>query len=881
MRLWPLKGKLTMPEPARDYLLRAALLQQVDSVLERRVTVLQAPAGFGKTTVLADAGRRKQKQGVAVAWLSVDEDDAPSVLGAYIACALELAGLELTAAEAFEIWSATPVAQQLGMLVRAVELQECPCLLILDEVDCLPRRSLGLLERLLKRGPANLHVAMALRSNPGIDFTAHVLGGSGAVVGTEQFRFSKAEIARFFRGELSRRELATLAERTAGWPVALTVYRGVRAGAAAPERVDAERLGADFVDLHVLGALPDQIRRDLLDLAVFDRIEADLVDEVLGSSDARVRVEKQPALEGFLLPVGKEKQVVVRRLHPLVRERCLDLLAVENPDRKRSLHAGLARVVARRWRLTYAWRHAQAAGDGQLVGELVEGAGMFRMWLRDGMASLLSADCLLSPEITASHPRCALLRVAAFRLSSRFVEALELFESVVRATDNFKRDRAGGDVDGLRVDRVFAQTVLAGGSARLLHDELDALPVAGSAVGSVDQARMKHIVLCVSCFERADFAQSRRHALLARSCLSPDMRYGDIFIDICLGMGAMAQGRVQEASDLYRRSRQSARRHFPADACLALCADLVTMELDLERNREKAIQQRKPKSLAGLRGAWSELYAAAVASSAEWTSMRHGGESAVRLVSEALAEMEPTDSPSLIRHLSALLASYLVEVGRVDEAAQLWGERELPSGVFELLDLDTQSWRTMEALSSARVRLLTARGGFAAADVVVTELCGRASARGLTRTLLRGLALSIVVAYRAGEAGTAQQRLVEFLRRVGGVGYIRPLVRIRGVGLVVLRGLMGTNLDADLRESAASMLRHLDERPQEPAATFSPRELQVLGQLRIGRENREIASSMGISEAGVRFHLRNIYGKLGVQQRVDAVHKAQSLEVPS
>lgn len=82
---WLLMTKVMAPSPPAGYVHRPALLERIDMVLDRRITVLQAPAGFGKTAVLADVTRRKRKEGVIVAWLSLDQDDTPDVLGDYLA----------------------------------------------------------------------------------------------------------------------------------------------------------------------------------------------------------------------------------------------------------------------------------------------------------------------------------------------------------------------------------------------------------------------------------------------------------------------------------------------------------------------------------------------------------------------------------------------------------------------------------------------------------------------------------------------------------------------------------------------------------------------------------------------------------------------------
>ena len=186
---------MTIPEPTRDDRRRDALVPGLDSALERRLTVLRAPAGCGKTAALAGLGRRLRKTGAVVGWLLCDEQDAPSAL-VHAACAFEHARLDLSPLGELDAWSALSAAQQMGTLVRAIELHAAPCLLLLDEVDRLAPRSADLVDRLLQRGPGNFHVAAACRSNPRIDLTAHDLHGSVRVIGAEQLGAPAAGVGR-------------------------------------------------------------------------------------------------------------------------------------------------------------------------------------------------------------------------------------------------------------------------------------------------------------------------------------------------------------------------------------------------------------------------------------------------------------------------------------------------------------------------------------------------------------------------------------------------------------------------------------------------------------------------------------------------------------
>ena len=199
------EGEGRTPALGPGHVPRAALLQRLGAALERRFVLLQAPAGFGKTTVLADFSRRKREEGLVVAWVSLDAGDVPSAFGGYLACAFERGGLDLPAPSDPEARPASPETYEVGILASAVELHEAPCLLVLDEVDRLPRETVELVQRLVEHGPGNLDFALAFRSDPGLDLSMQVLDGAGGVFGAEELRFSRSEMKQFFGDTLSRR----------------------------------------------------------------------------------------------------------------------------------------------------------------------------------------------------------------------------------------------------------------------------------------------------------------------------------------------------------------------------------------------------------------------------------------------------------------------------------------------------------------------------------------------------------------------------------------------------------------------------------------------------------------------------------------------------
>ena len=874
---WLLTAKVTAPDPADGYFHRPALIRQLDPVANRRVSVLRAPGGFGKTTTLAEIGRRAKKRGLLVAWLTVDEDDAPGLFGAHLAYAFEHAGLDLAMQHSEDAWSASPLTHQIGMLVRTIESRVGSCLLVLDELERLPGQSVALLERLLRRGPRNLHFALSFRTNPGLDLASVVLEDSAVVVSTEQLRFSKPEIARFFGGDLTRRELNDIADRTAGWPVALRIDRSMRAAGTAASIERGKALTRNFLDARLLRGLSDQDRALLLDLAVFDWVDTELADEVLESTDTRLRVEALLALDGLLVPV--DPNGAVWRLHPLLREHCIRRLAAQDPVRKKRLHRGIAEALARRGHMIPAWRHAGETGDRRFLGEMMERVGVFQMWLREGMTCLAAADRFLTPMLLDDFPRLALIRCVARRLRLQFEEARTLFQATKPKLDDLAR-RRDADVPALLIDCLFTEVTLVGAHSRLASSGLNAAFDAGSLdPATLEQAPLAlhglHLSGCVSSYDAASFEMCRQRGLEVLSFVARNgFRHGEIFVSVYLGLAAMARGRVEEAASRYADVRRVTKAFFPSDAALATITDALVLELDIERDREKAIEERTVTGLTDLRGAWIEVHETAIAVAAELTCTRHDPQAAIEFLTDEITKVRAMGLAKIVRYASAMLSFVLAEAGCPGRAEQVWQDEQLPTDAAGLLDLDGQSWREMEALSCARIRLLTELGDRDVARDLANRLRGIASQRGLRRTLMRALALSMTI---DAPTDRAIEPLVEFLRLTRATDYLRPLVRHRDVSRDLLTRLLDQNPEPEIRETAASVLAHLDG-PRPPSVpVFSPREQAVLVELRNGLRNREIADRLGVTEDGVRHHLKSIYRKTGTVDRGDAVRRATSM----
>ena len=352
---WLLRQKIAIPDRVAGYFDRAALVDRAMPT-RRRLTAVVAPGGFGKTTLLGECCRRAREDGIPVAWVSVDEQDEPAVLDTYVACACRSAaagapaevedlGISILGQVGGEIGSRT------GLALGEIEAREGPFVLVFDELERLGSPdAVALLEFLLQRGPANLHLAFSGRDLPaGVNVTGAVLDGEAEILSAEDLRFTSAEVADFFGGKLSGRRLDAVMSESAGWPFALRLSRNELERGARDDARDSRRLVENWVESRLFAGLGAEDREFLLDIGLFAWMDAALLDEVLEHGDSMRRIESMTVLAGLLEPVG-DGATDLWRLHPLIREHCARQRFRETPQRFVSIHRRLAGALGRRGR---------------------------------------------------------------------------------------------------------------------------------------------------------------------------------------------------------------------------------------------------------------------------------------------------------------------------------------------------------------------------------------------------------------------------------------------------------------------------------------------------------------------------------------------------
>ena len=866
---WLVRRRVAVPESPRDYHERDDLLARC-ALTSRRLTLVMAPGGFGKTTLLAACARAARATGARVAWLTLGLEDGPEELDAYVACAFMEAGAELSA----DLSGVGSGRVGTDAVLRAVDGAERPWVLVLDEVENLASaESAKWVGHLLQGAPRGLHLAIACRALPGaMDAAVAAFASDAEIVAPEELLFGETEAARYLGFGLSRAKLAAAMRETWGWPIALQFARQEAAAATPGGAVVVHEVAENWIAGRFLRGVRQEERELLLDLGLFERFDAALAEDVLERPGAVDVITGAPWLAGLVARTGADY-----RLHPLIR-RYAEARRRETPERYRVLQRRLAEAVAKRGGTIVAMGHAVAAGDAALAGRILAEAGGLAVWLRDGPESLIAANRMLTPAIAAANPRIALVRCAALAVAGDAAGARRAYADTAGMITAAAAGSVGFAAEACVARGMIARygcAAVAAAETRELMAEVRRL--AGlPTVEALVRATLEYGLAAYHGM-RAEFDAVAVHGDRARALALRRSAYLAAATAFLRGQAAMAQGHVREALDWYREGRRAARRGAPGNRAWAAMAAVLRQEIEFERNR--VVDDEGAAEVEGLvlrGGADQGCRAAAAALTIHRARGADRAVSALDVLDDLWERARRAELATLERQLAAWRVALLVEDGRPTEAERTWMAAELPVKDAVCVDLDRQSWREMEAVACARIALLGALGERPAARRLADAAVAAARERRLVRTALRALALRIALEEDA--AGAVARRLVgSYLALCGDAGYIRPLVATGSAAARAVTAYLDEEPDGALVGRAELVLASMTRGP-EVIPVIRGRQREVL-QLLATRSDRDIAAALGLTVDGVRYHLRKIFRMLGVRARDAAVGRARALGI--
>src|SRR5215211_4403595 len=436
-----LATKLHVPRTRPGFVVRPRLADRLAPAHEGELTLVCAPAGFGKTALLADWARRDPRP---VAWLSLEEaDNDPVRFWRHAAAALDTVrpgiaervaallqgGLQPTSFEAV----VTTLVNELAGVTEEVAL-------VLDDYHLIQapqvHQSLGFL---LEHLPACLRLVLTSRADPPLPLARLRARGQLAELRERDLRFSPQEAAELLRiavgPDLPEAAIAVLADRTEGWVaglqlVALSLQGRGDIAAFVEGFSGSHRYVLDYLTEEVLDRQPDEVRAFLLETSVLARLSGPLCEAVTGRADSQQRLEQVERANLFLVPLDEVRGWW--RYHHLFADLLRARLAQEQPERLPGLHRAAAAWSEAHGLADDAIHHALAAGDGAWAARLTE-RHADALLLRSEGATVQRWLAALPAELVGFRPRLLLVQARLALLNGRVEGVDELLDAAERA----------------------------------------------------------------------------------------------------------------------------------------------------------------------------------------------------------------------------------------------------------------------------------------------------------------------------------------------------------------------------------------------------------------------------------------------------------------
>ena len=425
--------KLLLPQPRGDAVPRPRLTELLDHGRSSRLTLVSAPAGFGKTTLLARGLAKAEGHQRPVAWVSLEEGDRqPARFWTYLVTAIQRAVPEVgdsalallaTGQPSFDSVVATLIND---LAVAATELD-----LVLDDYHLVDSPDLQpSVSYLLEHLPAQVHLVISTRVDPALPLARLRARGELVEIRAADLRFTEAEVATYFNDvaalELATSDIAALESRTEGWAAALQLAALSLRGRAEPAAFIAafagdDRYIVDYLAEEVLNRQPPQVRDFLLQTCILDRLSGPLCAAVTGNPESQDMLEHLDRANLFLVPLDATRHWY--RYHHLFAE-VLETHLLEGRQDVADLHRRASHWYDQSGEPAAAVRHALASGDIDQAADLAERAT--RALQRDRQEATMVAWLDLFPhEVIQARPVLALGFIAALMSNGQFTGAEE------------------------------------------------------------------------------------------------------------------------------------------------------------------------------------------------------------------------------------------------------------------------------------------------------------------------------------------------------------------------------------------------------------------------------------------------------------------------
>jgi len=890
--------KLFIPRPRKNLVSRPHLVERLNAGLDRKLTLIAAPAGFGKTTLLSEWIPQSPR---CVTWLSLDDGDNDSTrFWTYFIASIQQLRSDLGegALTLLQSLQTPPITSVLTTLINDITAFPDDFAFVLDDYHVIDFQPIHeALIYLIAHSPANMHLVMTTRIDPPLPLARLRARDKLTEIRANDLRFTADEVSDFLTTaiglELQSEEIAALEERTEGWIAGLQI-----AALSMQGHKDISGFIRAFSGSHrhILGYLADEALNQrpkgtldfLLQTSILERLCGSLCDAVTGKAGSQEILESLEHANLFITAlddVGKWY-----RYHHLFAEVLQARLRQGHPEMLTELHQRASEWYEKNDLIPEAVQHALTAGDvdraALLIGRqrwiLLGGgeANTLHRWL-----DILPIDLLRKyPGLSLAYAWISSLLEQPETIEAHLLDAEYALANSTPITSQETVEDPGtirGEIATLRAEIALTQLDIPHAIA-LCREALDLLPEENRMMRGVTTYYLGHA-------ERRDgnMIEAEQAYLKASELgLQTDNLLLALHALANLSIVQIAMGRLKDAAQSSQRileiTNERQRQSWPvAGLAYQGLSKLYYEWNDLntaERFSRQGIEYGQRGGLIGLE--FNSL--SVLASTLQAQGVSSGADEMLR---EIVMINDKNHHPVYTSQSEAWEARLRLQQGRIEQAI-LWAE----TCGLKIEDTEWPYQRAVEYLMLARV--LIVQGKFEGVEGILDRLFQAAEANKRTGDLIEILVQQALYWYALNKKDHAFRLIERALTLAEPQGFVRSFIdegeSIRSL-LLDCQTIINKRIGVSIDNVSLTLLTYIDKllaafsqptslenaKDGDILEPLSERELDILRLIATGLGNKEIAEILVIAPSTVKSHINNIYGKLGTHRRTQAIALAR------
>jgi LuxR family maltose regulon positive regulatory protein len=882
---WFIRTKLIPPRANARLIERVDAASLLNNVNEYTSGFIIAPAGFGKSSLLSQWQESQIKCGAKVAWLSLDANDSDlRHFASYLIIALTKAGVPLGPLEfaAYKCFVEFSVEQVSTLLIAKLSCINEKVVLILDDYYRAESKEVNaLISQLLDHLPYNFCIIISSRSQPNLNVASRILGNSAFEINQSMLSFSFNELKRFIGPGSSEQYAQTLLEQTEGWAVAVQLATVANKGITDIGTLfkGKQQYITDYFTEQILDQSTSQERQFLMYTSILEQFNFELASAVTGLGNVQGLIDNSPHIRSLLITL--DSQQVWFRYHHLFCEILYNKLKYQQPELINSLHHKASRWFESNQQISNAVIHARLSGDIDRAAQLFLNAGGWELVLYGGVGLMRNLLRNFKSPDFARHPRVRLAYVYSLLKDGYIDEAEAQFNKIKLTTQHATNKLLTRDIYLIErllssyrdeLINITALQEMKKNLARWNKDDLLGIAIIESVVVLSSMA--------LGMFNDAKMAAVRGLSAMRQA----ESILGANYLILHLGQIALHRAKFELAKQHLTESIEMADKNFGIDSRLKTNSEINLFALKFWQTPHsfkcKAMQEQI--QTACTTDGWSEIYAAGFSSQFEYSRLFNMSEESSNLLSLSIETARKRQLPRLKELSNIYRLTYALTQNKPNEI--LLAMKELQTATSTNATLYENWFLLCEKSFALGLALLK---GYSSKNTIkdIDEAIERTQRIGATLYLIRLLVLRATLHISRNEKSQCFDDLISAAGYATHSDVKTPFFLSRTTidsieeGVEYFKNSKTHRLELAFLNQCVKQYHRLFLRGEDNSIeqALSKRETEVLSKLALGLANKEIARALYMTNHTVKFHLKNIFKKLDVDKRINAVNKARAI----